>query len=171
MVIGKKFWPLKTISTDTSYNPSDRPGISFGGVINGTTSITEVPAATVTAIAALIASSAAASVGIAGQWIAVGTRITAAAGTTLTLSKATGTAVGSMSSLVYWDLDYPSVAGGDTPINALFCNASSALQFYDASGKLVSFAAGKLVVGAVYYFEILKVKTSTAGDYIGYSAQ
>ena len=170
MVIGKKFWPLKTISTDTSYNPGDRPGVPFGGVINATTSITNVDSAVVSTIAALLISSTA-GVGIVGQWVAPGTRITVASGTTLTLSKPSLGSLGLTSSLTYWDLDYPSAAGGDNPINALFCNVSSALQFYDASGKLVSFGAGKLVVGAVYYFEILKVKTSTAGDYIGYSAQ
>ena len=170
MVIGKKFWPLKTISTATSYNPSDRPGVKFGGALNASTSITGVDSAVVTTIAALIISSGA-GVGITGQWIAPGTTITVAAGTTLTLSKAASGAIGATASLVYWDLDYPSCAGNDSPIQAVFCNVSSALQFYDTSGKLVSFGAGKLVVGAVYYFEISTVKTSTAGDYIGYSAQ
>jgi len=170
MVIGKKFWPLKTISTITSYNPGDRPGISFGGIVDGTTSITNVDSTTVTNIASLIGSSTA-GVGISGQWIDAGTCITVATGTTLTLSKASSaSADGAISSLRYWDLDYPSVAGVDSPIQAVFCNVSSKLEFYDQSGKLVTFAAGKLVVGAVYYFEILSVKTSTSGDYIGYAA-
>jgi len=171
MVIGKKFWPIKATTVDVSYSPSSRPGTNTGGIINGTTSITGVDSVVVTAVNALIGSSTA-GVGLTGQWIAPGTYITAASGTTLTLSKPTGAAAGAMASLTYWDLDYPSVAGGDTAINALFCNASTKFEFYDASGKLVTFNAGKLVVGAVYYFEILTVKTcANAGDYIGYSAQ
>lgn len=170
MVIGKKFWPIKaTSSTQVSYDPASYPGTSFGGSVIGDDTI-EVNAAVATAIDSLIGSSTS-GVGISGQYIAPGTTVVSASGTTLTLNKP-GIAPCASAALVYWDLDYPSAAGRDSAIQAMLCINSTAISFFDQNGKLVSFSAGDLVEGAVYYFQIMEVYDAASdGDYIGYSAQ
>jgi hypothetical protein len=169
MVIGKKFWPIKaTSSTPVSYDPASNPGASFGGTVVGDNTI-EVGAAVATAIGTLLGSSNA-GVGISGQYIASGTTVLSASGTTITLNK-NGIAPCASAALTYWDLDYPSAAGRDSAIQAVLCINSGDFVFTDYSGKAVVFSAGDLVAGAVYYFQILEVYTATDGDYIGYSAQ
>jgi hypothetical protein len=165
MVIGKKFWEIYGAA---NYSPAQNASVQFGGVANGS-SITNVDATVVTAIAALLATPAA--VGISGNYIAGGTLITAAVGTTLTLSQAAGANL-AITNLAYWDGRRPSAAGGDSPIQALLCLDSShgALAFTDASGKTTTIPASTLAKGAVYYFQIGTITTVTAGDFIGYSA-
>lgn len=169
MVIGKKFWPIQTTSsTSVSYDPASYPGTAFGGTVVGDDTI-EVDTAVASDIATLLGTSTA-GVGISGQYIASGTTVLSASGTTLTLNK-NGIAPCASAALTYWDLDYPSAAGRDSAIQAVLCINSGAFEFIDYSGKLISFTAGDLVAGAVYYFQILEVYTATSGDYIGYSAQ
>lgn len=164
MVIGKKFWPIYGAA---DYSPSGNPGISFGGVGNST-SITNVDSTVVSAIAALLATPA--TVGISGNYIPSGTQITAAVGTTLTLSNSVGADV-AITNLKYWDARRPSAAGGDSPIQALLCLDSTHANFVftDGSGNSVTIPGSTLAKGAVYYFQIGTVTTVTAGDFIGYS--
>jgi hypothetical protein len=164
MVIGKKFWDIYGAA---NYSPAQNAGIQFGGVASGT-SITNVDAAVVSAIAALLATPA--TVGVSGNYIASGTLITAAVGTTLTLSQAAGANL-TITNLVYWDSRRPSAAGGDSPIQALLCldGSHGPLVFTDAAGKTTTVPASTLAKGAVYYFQIGTITTVTPGDFIGYS--
>jgi hypothetical protein len=165
MVIGKKFWPIYGAA---DYLPADNPGVTFGGVGNGT-SITNVDTALVTTIAALLATPA--TVGISGNYIQPGTTITAAVGSTLTISNPVGANI-AIPNLKYWDARRPSSAGGDSPIQAVLCldSTHAAFAFEDGSGNTVTIPASTLAKGAVYYFQIGTVTTVTAGDFIGYSA-
>lgn len=171
MIIGKKFWAIKyTDGTPVSYDPASRPGTSFGGTVVGDNTI-EVDPATAADIAALLQNSAS-GVGISGQYIAPGTRaLVVTSATTVALNKA-GIAPCASAALTYWDLDYPSAAGGDGAIQAVFCvNSGSRFAFTDYKGELVDIPKDHLVAGAVYYFQILEVVRAASGNFIGYSAQ
>jgi hypothetical protein len=169
MVIGKKFWPIgATTNTIVNYAPAANAGIGFSGTVNGT-SITGVNAAIVSAIAGLGTTG---DVGITGNYISPGTTVTAATGTTLTLSTASSGSGTLVTNLTYFDTRYPSSANGDAPIQALLCLDSThgPFEFYDERGILIQIPGSTLVKGAVYYWQIAKVYNATAADFIGYSA-
>ena len=166
MVIGRYFW---SIDAPANYSPTSNPGVLFGGQASGT-SITGVSATVVTAIAALISGSPSLTAGITGSYIGAGTHITAAAGTTLTLNQPAGNNT-SISNLQYFDAAKPSIAIGNTPIQAVLVKTAAHAAFVFTSGaNTITIPASTLVKGAIYYWQIDNVVTVTSGDFLGYSA-
>jgi hypothetical protein len=160
MVIGRKFWPLEG---GVDYRPSSNPPTKFIASTNGTNVISNVSATDIAAMSAITETNLA----VVGAGFAANNLITAIGVDSIT---ATDTVAGTVpgANFIYYDRTRPC-AGQDQAISAVLCMNSGALEFYDTSGTLVVFAAGVLVPGAVYYFQVGEVVTATLGDYLGYA--
>lgn len=160
MIIGRKFWPL--IVGD--YRPSAHSPISFNASKNGTTTITGIGTSTISAMNTITA----ANLAIVGSGFKADNLVQSIGGTSVTVTAAIpGTTP--TANFVFYDRRFPA-AGQDQAISAVLCMDSTAFAFTDVSGNSVSFGAGVLVPGAVYYFQVGIITTATAGDYIGYAS-
>lgn len=159
MIIGRKFWPLVV----GDYRPSSHAPTSFNANTNGTATLSGVGAGVISAMNSI----GAANLAIVGAGFAADNLVTAIGANSVTLTTAMpGSNVNA--NFIFYDRRYPA-AGQDQAIAAVLCLDSTAFAFKDVSGNTVSFGAGVLVPGAVYYFQVGQVTTATAGDYIGYA--
>lgn len=153
----RKFW---TISGTGDYRPSSNPLVNFYGVYDGNTGIT-APAATVTAINALGATSVKIS-----TW---NVPVASATGTTVVLGTSGYGASGTYA-LNYYQFTKPCAAF-DNPISGLVPNVASpdAFAIIDVNGNTATFAAGSLKQGTLYPIQVGQVVTTTANDFLGFS--
>jgi hypothetical protein len=152
-----KFW---AIDGTGSYSPSDNMPQPLIGTVSAT-DITNVDTLTIAAIVAL---------GVTGVKIPeLGSRISAATGTTISLGTTYSGATG-VKTMTYYNANKPSF-GLDGPITAIIPVATTAgdLEIVGNNGNAALFALGSLKQGAVYPFTITQVNTVSAGDFIGLS--
>lgn len=159
MIIGRKFWPLVV----GDYRPSEHPPVSFIASKNGTTTISGIGTSEISAMNAITA----ANLAIVGSGFRADNIVLAIGGSSVTMTTAIP-GVTPTANFVFYDRRFPA-AGQDQAIAAVLCLDSTAFEFTDVSGNTVSFGAGVLVPGAVYYFQVGVITTATAGDYIGYA--
>jgi hypothetical protein len=152
-----KFWAISGTGT---YSPSGNMPQPLIGIVSAT-GITNVDTATIAAIISL---------GITGVNIPeLGSRVSAATGTTISLGTTYNGITGSRT-LSYYNANKPAF-GIDGPITAIIPIASTPgnLELVGNNGNTAVFASGSLKQGTVYPFTIERVTSVTAGNFIGLS--
>ena len=174
MVIGKKFWKIKPNSEPVSYAPHTNVGINITGIVEGEKNIIVLHENYRNILPSLqkIVDQSAHGLGICGHMIEQNVKIKRIDGMNLYIShpvNCVSTGINFIGTV--WDMDYPSVNGADSPIQALLCLDSShgPIIFIDNSGRSVNIPANTLVKGAIYYFQISAFVQVGEDEFIGFS--